>query len=190
VKSKIFKFKNWKRVVKGGRKIYFHRGKFTSAAKFNKANSRRKSKLVTFFVDDITRKAKKILPPKEKKELALCRVAGRDNLYQQIKKDRRKLFETLSDEEFSALRVVVQIGSARKKFRFTDKGRGHRTFIDLRKFKNFLGLNYRYSSESYPDWSKSGVCKYEKSVFLTVRKMRGERILGEKILKRYDIQQP
>lgn len=73
-------------------------------------------------------------------------------------------------------------------------GRGYRRFKSLRKFKNFLGLSYRYNEAAklnephgprVPKWSKKGICKYKKVAYLATPKMRGDRELGKKILRRY-----
>lgn len=62
--------------------------------------------------------------------------------------------------------------------------RGYRRFRDLRKLKNFLGLNVRY--ENVPNFGpKTGICSYHKVAYLTVPRMRGEREIGKKIFRRY-----
>lgn len=203
MKKKVFKFGNWQRTKSKYGTYYFHNGKRTGKENFDRANKRRIGKRIVIFIDEITRESKEILSQKRVKQkskriqrqpkIALCRVTDRQKLYEQIKSDRRALFNKLSDEEFSALRIVVDIGKSKKTKRCKESQRGHRTFIDLRKFKNFLGLNYKYNESGLHesvDWTKRGVCKYEKSVSLTVRRMRGERILKEKTIKEYAIQQP
>lgn len=193
MKSKHFKFGKWLRGTTKKGQYFFKGGKRVAESKWIAANNRRKSKVVTIFVESVSEKAKKAVGKTEhkKRELALCILKDRNELYEQIKSDRRTLFNKLSDEEFSALRIIVEIGNGKiKNKRGQISEQGTRSFIDLRKFKNFLGLNYKYSDDATPNWGKLGLCKFQKKVYLTVRRLRGERIIGEKIIKRYAIAQP
>jgi len=189
----------WKRVKRGKGFSYSHNGKFTSAQKFNRAFKRRSVKRVEEKSKDTERIRRALKLPElqpQKHGYKLCNVADRKAFYEQVKEDRRTLAGKISEEEHSAIRVVIDIDprsfKRKKKFKrgsIEFKQRGHRTFRDLGKLRNFLGLNYKYGEEglAYPDWSRRGICKFEKRAYLTTRKLRGERIIGEKTLRRYVI---
>ena len=133
----------------------------------------------------VKRGARKISP------LILCRVRDREKLFERIKKDRHELQLTLG-EDFDYVRILADIGTVKrnKKHARDLTNQGARYFPRLYKFKNFLGLNYRYPKSKRPDWTRKGICKYEKRMYLVKLKVRGERILSHKILKRYAIEEP
>lgn len=130
--------------------------------------------------------------------IALCRVADRQAFYEQIKSDRKAMRDSgkIDEEEISDMRVVVDIGYRhKKKVKKTGKQsqKGYRSFRSLPKLKNFLGLNYKYRGgdlHEQVDWTKRGVCQFEKRAYQSVVKLRGERVISERILKRYAIEQP
>lgn len=122
----------------------------------------------------------------------LCLKSGRESFYERIKADKRELRDKLSEEQFDDIRIIVDIGydlPKKKKHR----NQGHRIFKSLTNFKRFLALDYKYTEETGPEerpaplWTKRGVCKYNKRGHLSVVRRRGDRILGERILKYYKL---
>ncbi len=190
----------WKRVKRNAGFRYFRHGKIVSGERFESAWKRLLAKRIRAREADTARirrslklaPIKKSLPVRAPGAFTLCRLKGRQAFYDQIIEDRALLYKRISPEEFSALRHVVDIDPRSfKKSKKKRRGireiseRGHRSFRDLSKLKNFLGLNIKYNEDRSPDWSKEGVCQYEKRGYTTVRKLRGERIIGERILRRY-----
>lgn len=204
----------WRRVKTRAGLRFFHKGKIVSAAKFTSAAKRirrtrkdRAEKETNALRKSLKlkplKKVRKVAAPKAVKgsrgnPIALCRVADRQAFYDQIKADRKTMRDTgkVTEEEMSDIRVIVDIGyKHKKKVKKTGKQsqKGFRSFRSLPKLKNFLGLNYKYRGGDLHepvDWSKRGVCQFEKRAYQSVVKLRGERVIGERILKRYAIEQP
>lgn len=181
MKAITFKFGTWQRTSKGGRVYYHHNGHFTSAKKFDAANARRKHKKQPPAESPKKEQAKE-------QEFSLCSLRDRQAFYDRVIEDRKALRPKLTEEEISALRVDIDIGLTRQKPRKTKKGtmsqQGYRRFRDLRKLRNFLGLNVKYDNS--PSFGpKRGVCRYKKTAYLLVTKMRGERETGRRIFRRY-----
>lgn len=180
--------KGWKRTVSRGRAYYFHAGKRTSAKKFTAKvhrvfKARKKFKLF----------AETPLP--EKESFNLCNKRDREKLYTAIKRDDAILQKRLTQEDYKDLRIVFEIGfDVRRK---TKRGKrksevlGRRVFRGFRKFKRFLGLDTVKYGKDYPstpvDWTPDGACKYKKRAHISRLRFRGDRSIGEKIFKKYDI---
>lgn len=169
-----FRFGSWVRTRSRGGVRYFHNGRFTSEKKFSRANLRRKQKNLVL-----------------REEVNLCRVRDRKSLYNEIIKDLDQLHKKLGAEKYSKIRVIANIGMKYKRHQkdVDNLGRGHRTFFDMTRFKKFLD----FSDAEYgnaPDWSRQGLCRYDKKFYLMEYKTVGNRITGEKIIKSYAIKQP
>lgn len=204
----------WRRVKTRAGFRFFHKGKSTSAKKFTSAAKRMRGARKDRAEKDTNaslklkplKKVKQVAPPKAAKgsrgnPIALCRVADRQAFYDQIKADRKMLRDTgkVDEEEISDMRVIVDIGYKHKKKVKRGKNagkksqKGFRSFRSLPKLRNFLGLNYKYRGDELHepvDWTKKGVCQFEKRAYQSVVKLRGERVISERILKRYAIEQP
>lgn len=196
-----------------GKIRYFHKGKPTTEKKFksklssyaakkfkggklNESQRQYWSKLVggKKLQKQLKKQAKREETRKVKEVGPLCSVESRQAFYEEILEDRKRLRKKgVSEEDMSSLRVIIDIDpipNKKKKGkgkRIKESNRGHRIFRDLRKLKNFLGLNIKYRGDSTPvDWSpKTGVCKYKKRAYQASVKLRGERIIGEKIWRKY-----
>lgn len=196
MKNKSWNIGNgWKRVNTRAGFRYFHDGKFTSEEKFQSAFKQRlKKRSEPEKKKPGKRKAEKPEKGKTRRTFQMCKLADRAALFEQIKSDRASLQKTLSAEDFSELRVVIEIDPVTKNKRSKDRqkkdrNRGHRRFTSLRKLKNFLGLNYKYTEDGLKepvDWTKRGVCKYRKRGYMSVTRSKGERITGERILRQYE----
>lgn len=186
-KTKKFSFGDWKRTTNPeGKQFYFYKGKRVSFDRFAGALKRRLGSKKR------KRKEPKQKPKKRRRKpdtetgygFDLCSLKDRQSFYDRILQDRKGLRDKISEEEISALRVDIDIGETKKTKRGKMSGQGYRRFRDLRKLRNFLGLNVKY--DNAPDFSRRhGICQYRKTAYLVVSKMRGEREIGKKILKRY-----
>lgn len=205
----------WTRVKTRSGNRYFHKGKPTSGKKFSSAAKRirnTRKKRAEKETEELRKKLKfKPLKKKPKKEkpqpkkqlkkqrpLEFCRVKDREAFYQRVLADRKDLYKKISEEDYAELRVIIDIAPVRKGKRTKHKHkkesqRGFRSFRSLKKLKNFLGLNYQYREDELKtpvDWTKRGVCQFEKRAYQSSVQLRGERVIGEKIWKRYAIKQP
>jgi hypothetical protein len=194
--------KNWKRIKSKGKTVYRHKGKFTSAKKFESAILRSRTKKITG-----GRKLRKITREvtsqragsSEKISGEFCRIATREKFYDQVIKDRQKFRNKIGEEESSGLQLWFQIGDGEKRKKKSDKRlqytHGLRKFINLKKARRFLGFDGVLTSgdRPLPKWSKTGknsVCKFEKKAWLVVsRTNNAGRALKPKILKKYIIQE-
>jgi hypothetical protein len=117
-------------------------------------------------------------------------VAQREKFFEDIRKDRAEIRADLGDEIESALRIVFDIGDHtsvdRKKSQNTGGFRGVRTFRDLRRLRRFL--NSSREGGSGISWGRKDLSKHNITARLCYYTMRGNRVTGEKVLRRYVIE--
>ncbi len=153
----------------------------------NKTNPRKKKSKI--------KKAK--IDPHFAGKFNLCKADGRLKFYRKILADKTELKKEMDTEDFDDTRVIMEIGYDIKGRTKRGKGRakkevGYRIFKSLRKLERFLALKKSWSywtkeETTPPDWSKRGLCHYNKRARIVQVKYRGERIIGEEILKRYEL---
>jgi hypothetical protein len=203
-----YKFGNWTRHKTKAGYRYFYKGKPKSGKAFKKAEKNYAFKKASDSgTKETTRqrwgkKAGKNLGKRLKKNAAkpskqksfkigsvehfgkLCTMGERSKFYRQVLADRKVLQGKLSDESYSALRVVIEMHGKKTKQKHKTGHSGKRSFRDLRNLKNFLDVSDYGRSEV--DWDETtGMCKYKKSAKLVMVKLRGDRVTGEKIYRRY-----
>lgn len=134
----------------------------------------------------------------------LCFAADREDFFQEVSSDKRKYQGKLKGDQAEGIRLVIDvIGTPKRRYRKEPdkKGRktwkpkttafiGKRKFHDFRKLKRFLLLTSGYSGDKSnpltPDWSKEGMCQYEKTAELIVQPIRPG--MKPKVLKRYKLE--
>lgn len=125
----------------------------------------------------------------------LCYAADRQDFYDTIVADRRKLLKKLSPEDASALRVEVDIigkppkkktKSGRLSKRKTTAFIGKRTFSNLHRLRRFLLLESGYGKGTSIDWTKQGFCQYPKTAAQVLAPTRPGKKWRK--LKKYEIE--
>jgi hypothetical protein len=168
-----------------------------------KSVKEKKTKPRTITVKEIDTNRDAVEPPYTKKDksdgrlFSLCKVVDRKALYKQIISDIKLLKPFLTEEERSNLRVDLDIGydvssvikrRAKKNNNGKDSSFGYRRFKDLIKLYRFLGLAYSYGNDNEErtgDFSKKGLCQYNKVAYLLIPVTRGERVIALRIFKKY-----
>ena len=116
-------------------------------------------------------------------------VADRERFFDDLRRDREEIREELGDLIHSALRMVFDIGDHtsgdRKKSQNTGKFRGIRTFTDLRSLQSFL--NSSREGGSGISWGRKDLNKHDITARLCYYRKMGSRVVGEKILRTYQI---
>jgi hypothetical protein len=111
------------------------------------------------------------------------------DFYESIIAARRKARDTLSEEDISALKVRIEI-KGRNRIRKRKSKRKRTTYNSIHNFTKLENLKrfLQITGEKYKglDWSKQGLCQYEKSAKLYVSGS-GRRI-KDRTLKRFKLE--
>lgn len=130
----------------------------------------------------------------------LCTPEGRQAFFDQIEEDSEYLYQTLTRQQFKRIRYVLEIGHNVKGLTKAGKKRseiGYRSFIDEKSLERFLGLKTfanglisggKDKFTMVPDWSRDGLCKYDKRASIILIEPHARRLNKVTTLKTYRIE--